>query len=291
MNKSILAFVFSLFAFISTYCQNMLVMEDGSRIEFETITLKRNEGLDWFAIQTSNGKRKIKYDSAHAYVDAVKGKVYCRINLPGFGNEFVERVQEGTISVLEHTYFEQVGSQAYKGTAPFMEKGSVMELLDQNSSKMIPILQSMMGDCPSVAAKLTSQEDQFLSVNDRRELIREYNLYKYTKPVPGGPVSSVFFFSRIKRNDSEQLKLIVNEETETLVPAKGSATVQLQTQAFSKVCASYKGQTECEIIQGSPYAMKYYEITYKDGSKRINIELIPNSDAQRYIQFTMKNKK
>ena len=113
-----------------------------------------------------------------------------------------------------------------------------------------------------------------------------YNLSDFTKGSEKNiKKSTVFFYSKMKKSTNEDLKLIVNDSLEYVIPAKRTIAVSIPFSHLSKICIKSSLQSECKLISSSPHYIMYYEVDFNLNKNKIELNNIHSKDAQKYIQF------
>ena len=133
--------------------------------------------------------------------------------------------------------------------------------------------------------KLESEEFNY-SEDVLVDMVKEYNVLKFVKSSQrNAKKSSLFFYSKMKRSTNEDLKVMVNDSLELVIPAKRMIAVQVGIDALSKICVSSPTEKDCLVVSGSPYFMRYFEVDYNQKKKRLEIKPVHSIDAQNYIRF------
>lgn len=206
--------------------------------------------------------------------------------------EFVPRIIEGPINVYEKIETGKTQYGSYSNSYYYIEKGSDFKfvfqhngLFAQNRKDGIQILRTFVEDTPDVLKKMESSDFK-LDYESLTEIIKEYNILNFKKNHPVNvKKSSVFFYSKMKKNTNEDLKLILNDSLEFKIPARRTISVSLPIDEHTKICIKSSTQSECLLISPSAFYIKYFEVDYNPKSEKLEIKNIHSRDAQNYIRF------
>jgi hypothetical protein len=290
MIRVLLVFLF-LFSHLIGNSQFVLFLTNGESIEYKSYKIKDNTII----LKTSSGTMTRSGDIASiiGYLNTYDGKFYYSKK---FEDEylFVERIFDGKINIYEQVVISVVGTglgTAYNtgGIITYYENDNQLKSFSSLSRKKDKdSIMSLFADWPEIIKELNEKENS--TDKEKIGLINHYNILNYKQPESTSTNSSTFFYSKIKRGENEALKLIVDERTEYLIPANKSISVGLSTEYISKICISFGETQECLTMQGSPYQIRYYEIVFNSVSGKMEVNKVSKTDAQKYLQFALKNK-
>jgi len=298
MVRVLLVFLF-LFSHLIANSQYVLFLTNGESLEYKSYKIKDNVII----LKTSSGTitRPGNITSVIGYLSIYEDKFYYSKKFED-SHLFLERIADGKIDIYERIVKSLTATPGIGG-APggalnnteyvwyFEKNEQITKLSSLSRAEKKDYLMSLFADSPETLTELNEKVNEtFFTDKEKIDLVKKYNLLTYTKPESLSTNSSTFFYSKIKRGENEALKLKVDETSEYLIPANKSISVGLSTEYISKICISFGEAEECLTMQGSPYQIRYYEIVFNAVSGKIEVNKVSKTDAQKYLQFALKNK-
>ncbi len=282
--------------------QKFLVLRNGSKIEFsefvktspEVILIKTKEGKKHYKVQDVEcfydltyvptiPIRYSQFESVH-YFSVIKGELYMS----------PAKLLEGKINLYRTVYMRNGAYASYQidkeGKVETMESELELVILDFTNGKgrLRKQLGEYMADQPALLDMLLSDDFKF-SEESIIDLIKEYNTRTFEKNGQGNAkMSSVFFYSKMKNSVQEDLQLTVNDSLEFVLPTRRLISVKVAIDALSKICVRSTSGSDCLVLSGSPYYIRYYEVDYNQRKQKIEIKPVHSVDAQKYIQSINK---
>ncbi|MFN7493049.1 MAG: hypothetical protein ACK5RG_09055 [Cyclobacteriaceae bacterium] len=285
--KFILGVSFAVFANL-TNAQIILLNKAGQTTECEEFRIT-NEGV---RVKTKE-KKKIIVDPAELLsASLIKGEqtFYFKPINEDSKYDAIPRIIEGKINVYEKTTTIRTPYGSASSSDYFLEKDGVYKFtytteLIRDRKESLQILKSFVSDNLLIAERLDSENFK-LNTESLLEIVMVYNLSAFTKGSEKNiKKSTVFFYSKMKKSTNEDLKLIVNDSLEYVIPAKRTIAVSIPFSHLSKICIKSSLQSECKLISSSPHYIMYYEVDFNLNKNKIELNNIHSKDAQKYIQF------
>ncbi len=274
--------------------QLFLVLRNGNKVEFKDFA---NSNAEFIRIKTKEGKREFRVEEVDCFYDLTYVPAF-----PKRYNQFESlhyiyvkngdvwmspvKVLEGSINL----YRRAVTQGKTWMFIYFLEKDSEMVTIEEsglftNKKEKIGILRKYMSDAPSLITKMESEDFKY-SDESLFDIIKEYNTFKFQKMgQQNAKMSSVFFYSRVKKTTKEDLKLVLNDSIEVMMPANRLVAAKVAIDALTKICVSSSSQSDCLLVSGSPYFIRYFEVDYNQKKEKLEVKPVHSVDAQNYIRF------
>jgi hypothetical protein len=286
---------------IDSYAQTYLLLKNGNKIELDgqgTLRKQRQTSVklkdDKIVFKTKEGgKQSFAPEEVLGYTSVnLEETYYLKKDKEDY--HYVELIMPGKINVFKR---EEVSYSTMPSVMPggpgmmtpktkvtyFMEKdglsGEMPNAVFFGSApeKRKEFLKPYFSDREEILRNI-QDEDASFKEKSILNLIRQYNLMEYDSSNDSKKSMSTAFFY-VNGSPAKPMKLKVNGATDYDVNTENFFAVKLANNQQNKICIN----SYCEILEGSLYYIKYYEIHVNQSVTKIDIRASTSKEARNYF--------
>lgn len=286
--------------------QRYILKKDGELIRFETYFLK-NDSLR-IVYPGLQKKEKISIQDVEGFFSLdekttryLRPKIHTSpkgvLDFSSSDYQFVERIEDGTINIYESTYTRSTPT----GIGPlvtysylYVEKNGLYRLVV--NANVYEWGEKRKNALREQERKLLSPflEDDSIAYNTVKngnhdassiiKMVEQYNLRAHRPTSTTTTPTRKVVFCRKKRNQAKApIYLQIGDSQFELIPASKVA-MELPVDNHTKISISYGSRTDFDLIIGSKYYDKCYELNYNKGG---NMKF--ESQNREYVKFYLKD--